>query len=86
MTIEEKLDKAKALAQEMERKRIQLETRLENTLSQKKDLLAKCEQLGITPEELDEKIAKLQSEIEEGMKEIESILPKEKTSDSELPY
>ena len=86
-TIEERLAFAKKLATDSEKKRIQLETKLEAAQEAKQQLLAKCEQLNVKPEELSAKIQELEQLIETGMQELESLFPTNKLKiEPDLPY
>lgn len=86
-TIEERLAAAKQVAQDAEKKRIQLETKLESAQAKKQELLDKCKQLNVTPEELPEKIKALEEQIAAGMKELEGLLPSTETpSNDDMPF
>lgn len=74
-SIEEKLKQAKQIAQDAQTKRIQLETKLEAAQAKKAELLDKCKQLGVKPDELSARIIELEVQIQEGLKTLEDILP-----------
>ncbi|MCX7749772.1 MAG: hypothetical protein N2645_23215 [Clostridia bacterium] len=66
--IKDNLEKAKSL-------RIRAEARLEQLTKQKQDILKEIEELGVKPEDLDNEILKLRSEIEELIKKAGEMLP-----------
>lgn len=86
-TIEEKLAAAKKVAQDAEKKRIQFETKLEANQVKKAELLDKCKQLGVTPEELPHKITELEKKIQAGMQDLDKLLASgDAEQDQDLPY
>lgn len=55
--------------------------------SKKAELLDKCKQLGVKPEELDAKVMQLEIDILEGLDEIEKILPSDgETNKADMPF
>lgn len=66
--IKENLDKAKNL-------RIRAEARLEQLNKQKNEILKELEELGVKPEELENEINRLKSEIETRIKSANDMLP-----------
>lgn len=84
-TIEQRLAAAKQIAASASTKRIQLETKLEAAQLRKKEILEKCEQLGIKPEDLQKRISELDASIQEGLVDLDLLLPQDKSAD-DLPY
>jgi uncharacterized coiled-coil DUF342 family protein len=68
--LKENLDKAKSM-------RIRAETRMEQLVKQKQDLLNEMEEYGIKPEELENEIIRLKSEIDELIEKANELLPME---------
>jgi cell division septum initiation protein DivIVA len=66
--IKENLDKAKGL-------KIRAEARLEQLNKQKQDILAEIESMGVKPEELENEIERLKTEIEDLIKTANELLP-----------
>ena len=69
-TIKENLDKAKNL-------RIRAEARLEDLNRQKQEILKELDELGIKPENLEEEILRLKSEIEDLIGKAEKLIPED---------
>jgi hypothetical protein len=84
-TLEQRLIAAKQIAAGASTKRIQLETKLEAAQLRKKELLEKCEQLNIKPQDLQKRISELDVSIQEGLDQLDMFLPQNKSSD-DLPY
>jgi chromosome segregation ATPase len=68
--LKENLDKAKSM-------RIRAETRMEQLVKQKQDLLNEMEEYGIKPEELENEIIRLKGEIDELIEKANELLPME---------
>lgn len=68
--LKDNLDKAKSM-------RIRAEARMEQLVKQKQDLLNEIEEYGIKPEELENEITRLKSEIEELIGKANRLLPME---------
>lgn len=68
--IKENLDKAKNM-------RIRAEARLEQLNKQKEEILTELKELGVSPQELDNEISRLKSEIEDLIDRAEKIIPEE---------
>jgi chromosome segregation ATPase len=66
--IKENLDKAKSL-------RIRAEARLEQLNKQKQEILKELLELGVKPEELENEISRLKSEIETFIKSANDLIP-----------
>ena len=68
--IKEAIDKAKDM-------RYRAEAKLEELQNQKNRLLEEFNKLGVSPEDLDQEIDRLEQEIEKGLEETWSLIPKE---------
>ena len=68
--LKENLDKAKSL-------RIRAEARLEQLNAQKQELLTELSALGVKPENLEDEINKLKTEIEELINKATAMIPSE---------
>ena len=68
--IKENLDKAKNM-------RIRAEARLEQLNKQKEEILTELKELGVSPQELDNEISRLKSEIEDLIDRAEKLIPEE---------
>lgn len=86
MMIEQRLQEVKEKLTNAQTKRIQLETRLEGLQTQKEELIKQCKEKGIEPDQLEEKVAALQSEIEQELERIEDglSLRDQKPTNSEI--
>ncbi|WP_017727393.1 hypothetical protein [Halalkalibacterium ligniniphilum] len=61
--------------------RYRAEAKLEELENQHKRLLEDLEELGVKPEELEGEIARLEQEIDQGLKETWNLIPKELMKD-----
>ncbi|WP_027621332.1 hypothetical protein [Acetivibrio clariflavus] len=68
--IKESLDKAKNM-------RIRAEARLEELNKQKEEILRELKELNVSPDQLDDEISKLKSEIEELMERAQNLIPQD---------
>jgi predicted nucleic acid-binding Zn-ribbon protein len=57
--------------------RIRAEARLEQLNKQKEEILTELKELGVSPQELDNEISRLKSEIEDLIDRAEKIIPEE---------
>ncbi|MCK8824259.1 hypothetical protein [Fuchsiella alkaliacetigena] len=73
-SLKEDLDKAK-------NKRYRAEARMEELKKNKQKILAELEDLGVAPEELEDKIASLETELEELIAEAKELLPQDILND-----
>lgn len=69
-SIKEAIDRAKDM-------RYRAEAKLEELENQKQRLLDELNQLGVSPEDLEMEIQKLEAEIEKGLNETWNMIPKE---------
>lgn len=74
--IEERLKHIQTEMENAKVKRIQAETRLESSAHRKAELEADCQAEGVHPDELDERIAAYETEIEEAVAKLEAALSK----------
>lgn len=75
-TIEQRLSSIQSDMEAAKVKRIQAETRLESSAHRKAELEANCQAEGVHPDELDERIAAYETEIEEAVAKLEAALSK----------
>jgi chromosome segregation ATPase len=75
--LEQRIKEMKAKLDEAKNLRYKAEIRLEDLERQEKEILAELEALGVEPDQLDEEIARLEREIEQGIEEAWSLLPRE---------
>ena len=68
--IREAIDKAKHM-------RFRAEARLEELENQQKRLLNELKELGVNPDQLEDEIARLEREIQQGLEETWALIPKE---------
>jgi hypothetical protein len=72
-TNEERLARAKEIASSAQVRRIQLDIKLEANKSQQQALRTQFEKLGVTPDELNNKIEELDLQIKRGLDDIEKL-------------
>ncbi len=75
--VEQDLDKMKQAIDKAKDLRYRAEAKLEELENQKTRLLEELEELGVKPEDLDDEIVKLETEIEQSMERAWSLIPKE---------
>ncbi|MCX7885385.1 MAG: hypothetical protein N2448_10230 [Caloramator sp.] len=75
MSYEIKLNELKNKIEVYKNKKIKAETRLEQLQIQKDAIIKELDDLGVTPENLENEINKLDNEIKELIDKIESMLP-----------
>lgn len=75
--VEQDLEKMKQAIDKAKDVRYRAEAKLEELENQKNRLLEELEELGVKPEELDEEITRLESEINRSMEEAWTLIPKE---------
>ncbi|WP_078391437.1 hypothetical protein [Shouchella patagoniensis] len=78
--VEQDLEKMKQAIDKAKDVRYRAEAKLEELENQKNRLLEELEELGVKPEELDEEITRLESEINRSMEEAWTLIPKELAS------
>lgn len=74
MTIAQQLESLQKAISEVEREKIQAETRLESLAKQKQDIFDKCKDLEVNPNELPQEVERLLEDLSQGMQEIERLL------------
>lgn len=77
---EKELKNLRAKVQEAEKTKVQLETRKEEATNRKAELVDECEEMGVNPAELDEAIAKLETDIDSILTKVKQHLPEEEDS------
>ncbi|MDR6224260.1 hypothetical protein [Desmospora profundinema] len=81
--LEQRIKEMKAKLDEAKNLRYKAEVRLEDLERQEKEILGELRELGVEPEQLDEEIARLEREIEQGIQEAWSLLPRELIRDDQ---
>ncbi|MBM0065085.1 hypothetical protein [Alkalicoccobacillus gibsonii] len=76
-TIEQELTKMKQAIDQARDMRYRAEAKLEELQNQRDRILKELEELGVGPDELENEIKKLESEVEQAMSETWSLIPKE---------
>ena len=77
MNYEEKLNELKDNLEKAKSLKYKAEARLEQLNNQQQEIIKDLKNLGVNPEDLEEEIKKLKSEIDELFKEANNLLPKD---------
>ena len=72
-----KLTELKNRLESSKNKKIKAETKLEQLQSQRSEIVKELEMMGVTPENLDSEIDKLEKEIEELLRDVDLMVPKD---------
>lgn len=73
-TVTERLESLKSQIEQGKSEKVRAETNLESLEKQRKEIVAELAELGVKPDQLDQEIERLKSEIEAGLSEAEGLL------------
>lgn len=75
MNIKERIEQAQAKLKQAEQAKTVAETQLESAKHECDDIIAQMETLGVTPENIDAEIEKLEADINNDLTAIENTIP-----------